>query len=261
MTRRWRDLFWLMLLLTVIGLCVRRPRVSHELDGQTYEALLSGYASTTLKFEDGRFALNRHTCTSNHRWSGGYHLEGNTLILDKSVLPGSRFQLRKSAGRTYLDSSGGDYDRILRLTADGSGGPYPPRWRGGPLRLIGIYPGLNASSLDSKLRLALKVQGRAIYGSAEKDLAVSVKGDRVMAVAGLRLSEKDGPVLLEAAEKDDWIEQCLGQKGRDERGKGLTSFPCGLCVGHGYDLLGAYFLGRLHEIEILRDAILTADLD
>lgn len=256
---RWRDLVWLLLILGGVSLGVRQLGVSHELDGQTYEAELFGYASTSLRFENGSFTMKKHTCTSSGDWHGTYRLEGNVLYLNPSLQPSMRYEVRKSAGRTYLDSSGEDYDKSLKLTADASGGPRPPRWQGSQLRVNGFYPG-QPFVVAPEFRLAATVDGRAIYWSDSVAVAVSLKGNRVAAVGGPRLIEADGQTLLEYGEKNAWIVQCLGQNSRHDEARALDRFPGGLAVGVGPNFTSAYFLGEISEIVTLRDAIVFANL-
>lgn len=252
MKRRGRDLIWLLLLVCLIALAVRRFSVSHDLDGQTYTAKIYGYAYTELEFKDGTFKLSRHTCTTNNEWRGRYRVVGDTLELSEPVLPGSHFKVRRSTGRIYLDSSGNDYDRTLKLTADTNRGLHPPRWTGAPLRLQGVHPGMAVKSLGPGFRLAGKVKDRELFVSGVS-VAASVKGGKVMAVGGPQLSEQEGTVLLETGEDQQWIEQCLGQSGT--RHRGLVMFPCGLSAGGGDRFLAGYFLGEVKEVDALRTAV------
>lgn len=258
MWRRWRNLGWLLLILCVVGPGAQYWGVSHELDGQVYSAELRGFAYTRLELTDGSFTLRRHTCTGNGQWHGNYRLEGNVLHLCLFLQPGFRFVVRKSAGRTYLDSAGRDFDRTLKLIADATGGPRPPHWSGGPLRVNGIYPGMARSALDPKLRLIVRDKERVIYGSDQHDLAVSVKGNRVLAVVGPKLVEGQEQTLLESGEKNEWIEQCLGQRSCPDHMRALDRFGCGLAVGWGEGYLGPYCLGEISEVVALRDALLSA---
>lgn len=255
MKRRGRDLIWLLLLVCLIALAVRRFSVSHDLDGQTYTAELRGYAYTELEFKNGTFKLSRHTCTTNNEWRGQYRVVGDTVELSERVLPGSHFKVRRSTGRIYLDSSGADFDRTLKLTADTNRELHPPRWTGAPLRLQGVHPGMAVKSLGPGFRSAGKVEDREIFVFGVS-VAASVKGGKVMAVGGPQLSDQEGTVLLETGEDQQWIEQCLGQSGT--RQEGLVTFPCGLSAGGGDRFLSGYFLGDAKEVEAMRMAVLSA---
>lgn len=161
-----RDLVWLLLLLSVAGLAFQPFAVSHELDGQTYEASVEGFAYTTLEFQEGRFKLRRHTCTSSGEWEGKYRLVGEVLVLDREALPSRQFKLRKSAGRTYLDCDLEDYDQTLRLSQDSGVSPRPPRWQGSALRIRGLYPGMPESELKATLPyVSSESNGRTFYWS------------------------------------------------------------------------------------------------
>lgn len=254
MKRRGRDLIWLLLLVSLIAMAVRSFSVSHDLDGQTYTAKLSGYAYTELEFKDGTFKLSRHTCMTDNEWRGRYRVVGDTLELSERVLPASHFKVRRSTGRIYLDSSGDDYDRTLRLTADTNRELHPPRWTGAQLTLQGLHPGMVVKSLGPDFRSAGKVKDREIFVSGVS-VAASVKGGKVMAVGGPRLSDREGTVLLETGEDQQWIEQCLGQSGT--RQKGLVTFPCGLSAGGGDRFLSGYFLGDVKEVDALQMAVLS----
>lgn len=260
--RRWRDLAWFLLIFCLIGILARRQSGganetlrSHQLDGQTYSAERRGYASTWLELDNGRFRLSQHSCTRSGEWSGFYRLAENNLFLDSGPYTG--LALRKSAGRFYLDTKSSDYDRSLKLVADAAGGPHPPRWGGKPLRVNGLYPGMNVSELGPRFHVLTQAQNRTIYWSDSRDVVVSAKGGRVLAVGGPRLMEGSDSVLLEYGEKVDWIEECVGQKHR--RWKSLAQFPCGLSVGGGAGFFGSYFLGEASEIERLENQMVWVD--
>jgi len=254
MKRRWRDLAWLLLVLAIVGFGVRHLSVSHELDGQTYNARIFGYANAILELKNGSFHYKKSGCTGSTEWSGTYRVDGPRVTLFPVFGAKMQYELRESGGRTYLqDSSGKDFDRTLRLIADGQGGPHPPRWQGGPLRINGLYPGMALSSLGSNFRPAGRIKNYEIFCNADNTQAVSVKGTHVMAVGGTQVSEVNGNVLLEIGEDNNWVEECLGQK--SSKVESLTTFPCGLTQGHGLDFFGSYFLGEVSEIRFLEDAM------
>ncbi|MBN9420695.1 MAG: hypothetical protein J0I12_34940 [Candidatus Eremiobacteraeota bacterium] len=253
MKRRGRDLIWLLLLVCLIALVIRRFSVSHDLDGQTYSAQIWGYAFTELEFKNGTFKLSRHTCMTDNEWRGRYRVVGDALELSERVLPDNHFKMRRSTGRIYLDSSGNDYDRTLKLTADTNRELHPPRWTGSPLRLQGVHPGMVVKSLGPGFRSAGKFENREIFVSGV-NVAASVKGGKVMAVGGPQLSDQEGTVLLDTGEDQQWIEQCLGQSGT--RQEGMVTFPCGLSAGGGDRFLSGYFLGEVKEVDALRMAVL-----
>jgi hypothetical protein len=258
MGRRWRDLAWVLLIVFVIGSGARHLSTSHVLDGQIYNARIFGYANATLHLKNGSFNFEKSGCTGSTTWSGTYRVEGARVTLRPTVGASFHYLLRESGGRTYLeDPSGKDFDRKLRLIDDGKGGPHPPRWRGGPLRVNGLFPGMAMSSLGSDFHLTVRLKNYEIFSNSHNEQAVSIKGTRVIAVGGTQVADSKGNVLLEIGEDNGWIEECLGQK--SSRVDGLTRFPCGLSKGHGQDFFGSYFLGEESEIKTLEEAIFIKD--
>ena len=147
---------------------------SHQLDGQRYAANMSDRDDLYLDLNDRKFTLALKSCYTTTEQSGNYRLDGTSLVLHPSLGPDLHYELRDSAGRTYLDSKGGDLNVSLKLTAGANGAPSPPHWRGGALRVNGLHPGMSESDLAPNLQLIKTAGELGIYSSPKRDLVAGV---------------------------------------------------------------------------------------